>query len=154
MKIYISYFYQIRFFTPNMIPMSTAVSDPKWYHNHQGNKHIYFDKRGVINGVRAETLHPDNSCADLCGGKDCSQDPSECKFLRLYRKQLNKIDFDKFLKQLKKLSHDYQACMKLDNPVDIVLIVHEAPTNKCSERVVLQEWFESNGYHLKEWSKS
>lgn len=28
MKIRVSYFYQIRNFKPNMIPMSTAISDP------------------------------------------------------------------------------------------------------------------------------
>lgn len=32
MKILISYFYQIRFFKPNMIPLSTAAFDPKWFH--------------------------------------------------------------------------------------------------------------------------
>ena len=33
MKIRLSYFYQIRFFKKNMIPMSTALSDPEWYHD-------------------------------------------------------------------------------------------------------------------------
>ena len=31
MKIYISYFYAVRFFKPYQIPMSTAVWDPKWW---------------------------------------------------------------------------------------------------------------------------
>jgi len=33
MKVRISYFYQIRNFKTNMIPMSTALSDPAWYHD-------------------------------------------------------------------------------------------------------------------------
>ena len=33
MKIRISYFYQVRNFKPNMIPMSTAISDPAWFHD-------------------------------------------------------------------------------------------------------------------------
>lgn len=33
MKFYTSYFYKLRFFTPNMLPFSTAKWDPKWYHN-------------------------------------------------------------------------------------------------------------------------
>ena len=48
-QIYISYFYQIRFFKKNMIPISTALYDPKWYYNgHQG--HFYKDHNGVYNG--------------------------------------------------------------------------------------------------------
>mgnify|MGYP007070208670 CR=1 FL=1 len=30
-KICTSYFYQIRNFTPNIIPVSTCLSDPVWY---------------------------------------------------------------------------------------------------------------------------
>lgn len=36
MKIYTSYFYQIRFFKPNMIPLSTAKYDPSWFHKGLG----------------------------------------------------------------------------------------------------------------------
>ena len=36
MKIMTSYFYAIRFFKPNMIPISTAKWDPKWYHQNKG----------------------------------------------------------------------------------------------------------------------
>lgn len=32
MKILTSYFYQIRNFKPYQIPLSTAISDPAWYH--------------------------------------------------------------------------------------------------------------------------
>lgn len=53
MKFYISYFYQIRFFKPNMIPISTAKWDPKWYSQ---NGKPYIDKRGVVNGLRAPVL--------------------------------------------------------------------------------------------------
>ena len=39
MKIYTSYFYQIRFFKPNMIPLSTAKYDPSWFHKGLGWKY-------------------------------------------------------------------------------------------------------------------
>ena len=54
MKFYTSYFYQVRFFTPNMIPISTAKWDPKWFHDFQDNKYVFLDKRGVCNGLRAD----------------------------------------------------------------------------------------------------
>ena len=63
MKFYTSYFYQIRNFTPNMIPLSTACGDPLWFHKGMDNGYTFFDKNGVINGLRAEMLHPDNSCS-------------------------------------------------------------------------------------------
>ena len=50
MKLAISYFYQIRFFKPYMIPVSTAHWDPAWYHDWAGAAHVFVDKRGVING--------------------------------------------------------------------------------------------------------
>ena len=51
MKIYTSYFYQIRNFKPNMIPVSTAISDPFWYRPPAGKEYyiegpIKFKERG------------------------------------------------------------------------------------------------------------
>ena len=33
----------------------------------------------------------------------------------------------------------------------IMLLVHEAPQNPCSERRVIQEWFADHGITVKEW---
>ena len=46
MKFYISYFYQIRNFSPNMIPISTTVSDPDWFH--KGEDGIYVVSIGTL----------------------------------------------------------------------------------------------------------
>ena len=35
MEFYTSYFYKIRFMKPYMIPLSTAVFNPKWYFQNQ-----------------------------------------------------------------------------------------------------------------------
>ena len=51
-NFYISYFYQIRNMKPNMLPVSTAMWDPKWFHNGKSEEWRYMDKNGVINGVR------------------------------------------------------------------------------------------------------
>ena len=37
MRILVSYFYHVRHFKPYMIPFSTAVWDPAWYHNFNNN---------------------------------------------------------------------------------------------------------------------
>ena len=68
MAIYISYFYNVRFLKPDQVPVSTAVWDPKWFHDFKGQSHKFFDKRGVLNGLRAESLHPDHTCDSLCRG--------------------------------------------------------------------------------------
>ena len=55
MQIYTSYFYQIRNFKKNMVPVSTAITDPAWYRPPQG-KEYYIDKRGIVCGLRYEPL--------------------------------------------------------------------------------------------------
>ena len=35
----------------------------------------------------------------------------------------------------------------------MILIVHEVPSNPCSERIVIQKWFKDNGIIIKEFKK-
>ena len=148
MKIATSYFYQIRFFTPNMIPFSTAVWDPKWYHFNQG-QHIYGkDKRGVYNGLRIPPLAPKN--VGCSGPKGCPHSPSNCSFMKLYREQLNKLDCHEIVSRLYKNLETIQQFEGFTDEPIAVLIVHEAPSNPCSERSVIQEWFQNNGYAVQE----
>lgn len=152
MKIATSYFYQIRFFKPNMIPISTAMWDPKWFHNYKGNNYYYQDRNGVVNGLRIHPLVPGAACADLCRGIDvcATKDPKTCAFLQNYRKQLDAIDFPEFMVQLS--SHIAAVC-KLYNikeePI-VVFIVYEVPSKMCSERVPLLQWFNDNGIPVQE----
>ena len=144
MQIKISYFYKIRFFTPDMIPVSTAVWGPKWYK--QGT--LWTDKRGVINGAFMSDLQPGPTCSHLCRGREaCSTgDPSSCEFLKAYKAQLDAIDWDKFIHRFNVLS------TKLSLPANptFVLMVHEARNNPCSERWPLIQWFNEHGYELEE----
>ena len=152
MVIYTSYFYQIRFFKHNMIPLSTAVWDPKWYHANQGQAHVYQDKRGILNGMRCSALVPGSSCSGECRGDCVDPSPNTCDFLRHYREQLDKINFQSFLQELKSLADSTAQIMNIYEDRVICLIVHEAPSNQCSERVVIQEWFKDNNYPITEWS--
>lgn len=151
MRIYTSYFYQIRFFTPNIIPLSTAMWDPKWYHDHKDQSYVFRDKRGVLNGMRCEPLVPGPLCSNDCRGNCIEPSPSTCNFLKHYRNQLDQIDFQEFLSNLLVIANSVAKNSGIRGDMIICLIVHEAPTNPCSERSVIQEWFRDNYFPINEW---
>lgn len=145
MKIATSYFYQIRNFTPNMVPVSTAISDPTWYRPPEG-KEYYIDKRGIVCGLRYEPLivqlHGENECP---GPGQCWYSESDirdpqgnrvlCPCMQEYEQLLNTlVDKEKTLKA-------FEFCLNKFNADTIVLIVYETPTNPCSERYALQRFF-------------
>ena len=156
MQIYISYFYQVRFFTPNMIPLSTAVGDPIWFHNMTRDQTLKFkDKNGVWNGLRAEPFVPGANCEGTCRGPEwCdTMNPDRCAFLRRYLIQLNSLDYKEILARFERLGNLVKNREGfLEEPI-AVLLVHEAPNNPCSERWALKKWFAQHGYDLKEWAK-
>jgi len=148
MKIYTSYFYKVRFFKPNQLGFSTAKWDPKWFHENQGQEHIFLDKRGVLNGLRASVFAPINT--DCGGQKNCSMDPASCSFIKAYSEQLSKLDFDLIMRAFEHKVNILTDKGFLTEEPDIILLVHEAPTNPCSERVPIQEWFQSHGVEVTE----
>ena len=151
-RVYTSYFYQIRNFTPDMVPLSTAVFDPKWYHLNKGQNHVYIDKNGVINGLRINQMHPDSSCDYQCTACQKTGNPDTCDFLRLYKVQLENIPFEQFMQNLENyldiIQRDY---LKTDKELHVIFMVHEALGNKCSERRVIQDWFNDHGIRCTEW---
>jgi len=161
--LYISYFYQIRNMTPNMLPISTAMWDPKWFHDGKGNNYKYIDKNGVINGVRMENLtmpfskwdelvKRNESCI-CCGTNNNFFNFGMCPFMQEYGKSIrtNNPDFQKFLdscaRYLEFLEKRFNLCLDT-----IVFIVYEDPSRICGERPMLQQWFVENGMGLKEWT--
>ena len=148
MKISTSYFYQIRYFSKNMIPVSTAIWDPQWFHT-GNNTGEYQDKNGVWNGIRMPILSPIKLDANICA--QCSHhDPSDCAFQKNYREYLKSLDFDKIYQSLERLATTIVALENLSDEPHIVLIVHEKPNNPCSERKALQEFFTSHGIPCRE----
>lgn len=158
MKIYTSYFYQIRNFKPYMIPISVCCTDPKWFHDFTGSyDYIFRDKRGIWNGLRADILHfpkekyiGDNMCGEACLME--SKDPSRCGFMTELAQYYNTIDFNYLLSNFERLANKIKEIEKFEEEPIIVLIVYEIPSNKCSEREVLHKWFKQNGYNLTELS--
>ena len=150
MKLYTSYFYQIRNFTKNMIPVSTAMWDPKWYHDWMGQGYVFKDKRGIYNGIRAECFHYDDSehpceCCSLT-----PRDPEKCSFLRHLHTQYDKLNFDDIMQRCNRLASYIQSIEGWHIEPILVFMFYETPRNLCSERGVLQNWFKDNGYNLQE----
>ena len=153
MQIFLSYFYAVRFFKPYMIPFSTAMWDPKWYHDGKSQNYIFIDKNGVINGLRADPLVPDKHCEGLCKGPERCEvngDASSCKFLKVYMQQLESIPLHNFVELLEKNArYIMERAMIPGDPIPVIL-VHESPKTPCSERWPLLKWFNDGGYNVQE----
>lgn len=148
MKITITNFYNLRFLTPNQIPLSTAMWDPKWYHDFKGPDHVFKDKHGVWNGFRAESLVPGIMCNSLCRGNPCPEEPNTCMFLRNYRKQLDLINYDQMIDEWAQLAEQIKTHEQLDGEMEIVILVHEKIDNPCSERWPLIDYFRAHGAEI------
>lgn len=147
MKIATSYFYQIRNFTPNMIPVSTCLSDPVWYRP-PADKEYYIDKRGIVCGLRYEPL-----IVQRHGTKECIGERSICPFANINYNCELMVEYEQLLYSLvdkEKTLKAFEHCLKKFNADTIVLIVHEAPNNPCSERAVLQKFFECKEFIKRE----
>ena len=151
MRIYTSYFYQIRFFPKNLIPLSTAVWDPKWFHANQNQQYKFKDKRGVINGLRAEMFAPKDDSCKHCGDIERAKYIDDfCPFKIRYYYQLQQLDFCEIWKHFIALAEKIKSKEGFSD-VDFALILHEAPGNTCSERSTIQRWFRENGNPIWEW---
>ena len=156
MQIYTSYFYQVRFMKPYMIPLSTAKFDPKWYYNFQKQGYVWKDKNGVYNGLRAPVFAPGPLCEGLCRGQETCEtgSPQSCLFLKTYRYQLDQLDYNDVISRCERLGNYIQSLENFAQEPVIILLVHEAPQNLCSERRVIQEWFAAHGKKVVEWKSS
>lgn len=149
MKLRISYFYQIRNFKKNMIPMSTAMSDPAWYHNFKDSDYIFTDKRGILNGLRLKPIIVQNAHGEVhCPCE--SRDASVCPLAHDYEAALEEIDLPKMMKGIEDFCTDYCKTNNIKEEPIAVLMVYEAPNNPCSERYSLIEYFNRHGIECKE----
>lgn len=157
MKLYITNFYNLRYFKPNQIPISTAIWDPKWYHNNTSDQNICFlDKNMVMNGIKEEKLSPAAvsehvTCSETCPYK---QSVPNCPFLQYYRAYLDTVDINYLLSEFNRVAEDVRKITKFVEEPEIMLLVHETEDNPCSERWPLQDYFKANGYDLPSWTKA
>ena len=136
MKIYTSYWAQVRNFPTNLVGLNTTVWPPKY-------RPLGTDKRGVT-VLNCKPLVPGRECEYLCRGSCDPPHPQDCAFLQTYRKQLDKLNFNEFYSYMKELSKKY-------NDADFAFIVFEPPTRACSERAPIQNWLHDNGVEVEEW---
>ena len=145
MKLYTSYFAQLRNFPPNLVGLSTAVWNPKWLQPGR-------DKRGAIL-LDCPPLKPGIKCEGLCNGKCEPPHPGTCQFLKTYRAQLDKINFEQFISHLQLLSDTIKIGEQLNEDIDFAFLVYEPVCKPCSERWPIQQWFKDNGMEVREWKK-
>ena len=68
---------------------------------------------------------------------------------------LNKLDPKEIEQRFISLGNKYKEYInKPELELSYILLVHEAPTNPCSERVMLQKWLKENDFGGKEWEKT
>ena len=144
LKLYTSYWAQVRNFPKNLIGLNTTIWPPKW-------RPLGKDNRGVL-VIDCPPLKPGQECEGLCNGKCNPKRPHECQFLDTYNNQLHKIDFDTFIKKLQKL-HDIICDQENFEDIDFAFIFYEKYDNPCSERWPFQVWMRYNGIEVEEWQK-
>lgn len=142
MKLYTSYFAQLRNFPKNLVGLSTAHWNPRW-------RPMGKDARGVI-CVDCPPFKPGHECDGLCNGKCNPKNPEDCAFLKTYKAQLDKINITSFMNSLGKLATQI-CCDESLTDIDFALLVYETPTNPCSERVAIQQWAKEHNIDIKEW---
>ena len=143
MKLYTSYFAQLRKFPQNLVGLSTAVWNPKW-------RPMGKDKRGVI-CVDCPPFKPGRECEGLCNGSCNPKHPEDCAFLKAYKAQLDKLNVIRIQNSLDKLGTEIAQNEKLKD-VNFAFLVYETPANPCSERGVIQQWFREHGMPIEEWN--
>lgn len=169
MKVYISYFYQIRNFNKYMIPLSTAMFDPKGYHDNKEITNLFWDKNGVINGLRCYhfIFNKDRYqgwCSDECCfkarkrelKKSDTKDLVGCPYLDAYKRMLSMTSWTDVIQFFKSaITYVANHNNDLDNidKYNVCLIVYETPSEVCSEREELINWFKAQGIDLIEWNK-
>lgn len=134
-----------------MIPVSTCIGDPHWYHDGQEKSHTFIDKRGILNGLRCNELAPGEKCRGLCYG-NCEIKTHHCAFLSAYHEQLESLDIQNLVQRCERAATAAQNLLDFKEEPVIVFMVHEAPDNPCSERKPLLDYFNSHGIDCKELS--
>jgi len=162
MRIFITDFYHIRLFKPNMIPVATTGGWPYWIFEYNKVKkgNLFLDSNNVINGIKEETFSCFNevfeSLDEKCGeAKPCPylDKVPHCQFMDKYYEYLCKQDFNKLMIEFERVANEVKKINNYEGEPIICLIVYESSKCKCAERPCIIKWFKDNGYDLKEWSE-
>lgn len=140
MQIYTSYFYMIRFFKPNMIPISTCISDPIWF-KPPNNQEYFLDKNYVVNGLRYEPLIVQREGTHSCPCETPDLAPACPTMIEYERLLYSLVNKEKTLKAFEYCCNKFKKELNLKEEPIICLMVYEPPAKLCSERWALQKFF-------------
>lgn len=159
MKIFISYFQNIRYFKANQIPVSTSIKWPFWIYSGTPYKSgdLFVDKNNIMNGfIEKPICYPKEKYETLT--EQCTRDCpyiykfGKCQFMQTYSEYLDTLDFRSIITDLENYADYVRSITQYDGEPEVVLMVYEHPKIACAERPVIRNWFEKNGYKLPEWS--
>ena len=68
--------------------------------------------------------------------------------MKRYREQLDALDFADMMRRFDSMA---QRVVTNGEEPEVVLLVHEAPDNPCSERWALFDWFRQHGIEVNEY---
>lgn len=133
MKIYISSFYNVRFFTSNMIPIGTAGNCPFWIYQHykKPKEAIFFNENNVLLGMMdqifANSQHMIQDLTEMCGEKPCPYlaKVPHCQFMDRYYNYLCEHNFSDFITRLNETAEYIQSISKYEGEPIIVLLVYD-----------------------------
>ena len=139
-KVYFrtSYFYKLRFFEHNMLPVSICMWDPKWY---QGMNY---------KGLAPKQYDPEIDCEQCI--KDHSDEDNyfnlNCNYLTNYRKQLSHYSIKNTLNDIIRLADKFYDFDKkaINNEIYLIFMGFETSAKKCSERFTLSNWIQKEYY--------
>lgn len=126
-----SYFYQIRHFSKNMIPVSICIWDPKWY------KGIHYS------GLVPKVYDPESHCENCIKVNGQEYHDFHCDYLNAYRRQLSRLNVKRTLDDVARIVRKYAYENDVNGPLIAVFVGYEVTAKRCSERFVLSEWIEN-----------
>lgn len=121
-KIFTSYFYQVRFFNRNLIPVSICSKDPEWF-------------RG-FNYYKLRPNQKSISVGEAAGnwGKEYAE-----AYKQFVLSQFNPHDIYSELLQFAKKENQH-----------VIILGYEVPSDRYSERFIVSDWLNSAGYCIRE----
>ena len=161
MKIYISSFYNVRFFNSNVIPIGTAGNWPFWIYEHykKPKESIFFNENNVLLGMKDQIFADSHKIiedlTEMCGEKPCPYlaKVPHCQFMDKYYNYLCMQDFKALMSRILQTADYIREITKYEGEPNIVLLVYESEKCVCAERPCIKQWFADNGYELAEWNK-
>lgn len=133
-----------------MLPISINSGEPRWFHDFKDRNYMFKDKRGIWNGGYIDEISSSNLNLDKETCHDCNRIKyvgENCPFLNTYFEKLNKLDFEKTIQKLEKVTEHF-------NCKDICFVVFEKDDVVCGERQGIKKWFNEHGVEIKEFKKS